>query len=88
MEGEGGKERGRETPDLLLQCLSHLHDACSLDVVGEIEGWLLNTPLALEVLPLEAPVSGHGDGVPSRLQHTFKTMHARDYKPSLAMMHM
>ena len=53
---------------LLLQCLSHLLDAGALDELGQLEGRLLDTPLALQVLALEAPVARHGHGVPRGLQ--------------------
>ena len=43
-----------------------------LDEVWEIEGWLFNPPLSLEVLPLEAPVPGDRYRVPSRLEGSNK----------------
>ena len=55
---------------LLLKCLPHLHDTSVLDEEGQVKGRLLDTPLSLEVLALEAPVAGDGDRVPGRLYNT------------------
>lgn len=53
---------------LLLQGLPHLLDAGSLDELRQLKWRLLYTSLSLQVLPLEAPVSGHRDRVPGGLQ--------------------
>ena len=52
---------------LLLQCLPHFHDAGCLDEFWQIERRLFDAALALEVLPLEAPVTWNGHRVPCRL---------------------
>ena len=39
-----------------------------LDEVWEVKGWLLNASLALQVLPLEAPVTWNRDRVTRGLQ--------------------
>lgn len=52
---------------LLLQGLPHLLDSCSLDELWELERRLLYTSLALQILPFEAPVAGHGHRVPGGL---------------------
>ena len=41
--------------------------ASHLDEVGEVEWRFLDPPLSLEVFPLEAPVTRHGDSVPGGL---------------------
>ena len=55
-------------PDLFSESRPHLGDARGLDVLGQLEGRLLDTPLALQVLALEAPVTRHGHRVTRRLQ--------------------
>ena len=62
-------------PHLLLECLPHLHDTSSFDVVWQLEGWLLDTTLTLQVLPLKAPMAGHWHRVPRRLECTNKVLH-------------
>lgn len=54
--------------DLLLQGLPHLLDARLLDEVGQLERRLLDSSLALQVLPLEAPVPRHRHRVPGGLE--------------------
>lgn len=53
---------------LLLQGFSHLLDAGAFDELWQLEGRFLDTPLPLQVLPLEAPVAWHGYSVPCGLQ--------------------
>ncbi len=53
---------------LLLQGFSHLLDAGSLDELGQLKRRFLYASLALQVLPLEAPVTWHGHRVPGGLQ--------------------
>ena len=53
---------------LLLPGLAHALDARPLDKVRQVEGRLLEAPLALQVLALGAPVPRHRHRVPRRLQ--------------------
>lgn len=48
---------------LLLQGLPHFLNASPLDELGQLKGRLLNAPLPLQVLPLEAPVTRHRHSV-------------------------
>eukprot|EP00040_Diaphanoeca_grandis_P005418 m.32755 g.32755 ORF g.32755 m.32755 type:complete len:498 (+) comp16692_c0_seq1:164-1657(+) len=53
---------------LLRQGLSHVHDACVDDVVGELKRWFFNSPLSLEILSLLSPVLWDRNSISCRLQ--------------------
>lgn len=57
-----------EATGLLLQRLPHLLDARLLDEVGQLKRRLLYSSLALQVLPLEAPVARNRHRVPGGLE--------------------
>lgn len=60
-----------------LVSLSHLTDARGLNEVRQHERWLLNTPFALQVLPLLTPMPGHRYTVPVRLHQQQGSVYAK-----------